>query len=812
MQDLHYAWVSLRRSPGLAITVLLTFALGVGTTTAVFSVVHGILLRPLTYPDPGQLVRVWEEHPGGSTLAGQRWLSNRTFAAWSTNPATIEGAGAFASRELTVAFEDGEPLRAPGAPVSPVVFRLLRATPSLGRFFEDAEARPGANRVVVLSDRLWRDRFAAAPDVLGRTFAIDGEAHTIVGVARASLEFPDRRVLFWIPNVIPDVAAEPARTAVFSAIARLRPGVTPAQAEAEGTAAARSMPRPQSTDLMFGKGGPVVVHVRPLAADMTTTVRPALLVVTAAVVLLLLIGCANIANLLLSRGIARERELAIRVAIGASRARLVRQLLTESAALSLAGGAIGLVLAALLVRTLPAFAPARLPRLEDVRVDWIVMGFSVASSLIAGLAAGVAPALRASRPEVYQAVRGGGAGTGGAAGGPQARHLRSALLVIEAGLAVLLVVGAGLLARSFTRLVAVDAGYTADRVLTARVQLPRQAPPEQTAQFIESALDRLRRLPGVAAAGAGSMMPMNSMTAITTFTLPAPVAGTKPSTVRAVTYTITPGYAEALSLRLHEGRFFAPDDRRAGVRPVLVNREFVQRHINGRAVGRRLGPLYDSDKPRDTEIVGIVGNVLKDGNDRAAEPEIYFVQAHANRGIVGFVNLVVRTTGDPAALADDVRALVREADGRVVVERIEPLASLVRASVEQPRFGVTVVTTFAALALVLAAIGLYGVMSYNVSQRRKELGIRSALGASRAALARLVLREALSLSVAGVALGLVSAALLTRLIQSLLFGVSSLDPLTYATAPAILLAVALSAGLIPASRAARTDPARVLND
>jgi ABC-type antimicrobial peptide transport system permease subunit len=319
-------------------------------------------------------------------------------------------------------------------------------------------------------------------------------------------------------------------------------------------------------------------------------------------------------------------------------------------------------------------------------------------------------------------------------------------------------------------------------------------------------------MPGVVSAGAGSMMPMTRMTAISTFTLPQSVAGTKPSTARAVTYTITPGYAESLALRLREGRLFTERDHQSGPRPLLVNEEFVRQYISGAAVGQRIGSLYSSDRGLETEIVGVVANVLKDGNDRSPEPEIYFLHSTGNRRIIGYVNLVLRTAGNPAAVADEVRGLVRQTDRRAVIERIDPLTTLVSASVEQPRFGVTVLSAFAALALTLAAVGLYGVLSYGVSQRRKELGVRAALGADRSSLVGLVLREALTVTLVGAAVGLAAAAALTRLIQSLLFGISPLDPPTYVSAPGVLLVIATIAGLVPALRAARTDPAEVLRE
>ncbi|MGH9331662.1 MAG: ABC transporter permease, partial [Vicinamibacterales bacterium] len=405
LKDVRYALVTMRRNPGFAAAGLITLALGIGATAAVFSVVYGVLLRPLPYPNPERLVRLWEEHPGGSTAAAQRWLSSRTYYAWMEQPRMLEGAGGYSRYEYTIAFGD-EVVRIFGSELSPSLFSLLGATPAVGRFFTPDEAVEGSHRVAILTDRLWRERYGADLGVLHKSIVIDGEPHAIVGVAHPELTFPDRRVLFWVPYVVPRVAGDSPSTRAFSAIGRLKPGVSTAQAEAEGTAAARSMPRPMSTELFFGKGGPVVVHARPLAEDMTATVGPALRVLAGAVALVLLIACANVANLFLSRGVARQRELALRAAIGASRGRLARQLLTESLVLSIAGGIVGLLLASGLVRVLPALAPAGFPRLDDVRLDWRVIAFTALASIFTALASGLAPAIRGVRFELSESLHG----------------------------------------------------------------------------------------------------------------------------------------------------------------------------------------------------------------------------------------------------------------------------------------------------------------------------------------------------------------------------------------------------------------------
>jgi putative ABC transport system permease protein len=806
-QDLRYAIVSAHRHLGFAAAVLITIALGIGATTAVFSIVYGVLVRPLPYPAGDRLVRLWEEHPGGVSPAGNRWLSNHTYFAWVTHARTLEGIGAYATYDYTVTFGD-EAARLPGSAVSPSVFALLGVTPARGRFFTPEEIQEGLNQVVVISDRLWHDRYGSDTAIIGRSLIIDEKPHTIVGIARPDLRFPDNRVLFWVPNAIPLVT--PDATRPFSALGRLRSGVTTAQAESEGTAIARIVGRPAvSTELFFGKGGPVIVHARTLVEDVTAPIRPALLLMSAAVTLLLLMACANVANLFLSRGIARQRELAIRAAIGGSRGRLVRQLFTESVALSMVGGLLGVLVAWALMRVVPPLAPAQFPRLDAVRVDASMMLIAAVASMFTAVASGLAPAVRGSRFNLVAAMRGGDDTSTGGFRGPRARRLRQYVLALETAFAVILLVSAGLLARSFVRLLNVDAGYRADHVLVARVQLPQSATPERMAALIDRLLIRVRGTPGVLAAGAGNMMPLLRMTAMTTFPVP-PVAGATPVMRRAVTYVVTPGYAEALALRLREGRLFTEADVIPGTRTVLVNEEFARQYLAGSPVGRRFNGLYGDDKTITTEIIGIVGSVLKDGNDREPQPEIYFAHGSATHRIESFVNIIVRTTGQPAVLAPGLRDIVREADSAAVVQEIAPLSSLLARSVDQPRFSMMVLATFAILALTLASVGLYGVISHTVAQRQREFGIRAAIGASRFDLVRLVLREGLGLTIAGVGMGLLVSTWLTPFMRATLFGVTPLDGVVFAVAPLLLIAVATLACVYPAFRAASTDPVLAL--
>jgi predicted permease len=512
--------------------------------------------------------------------------------------------------------------------------------------------------------------------------------------------------------------------------------------------------------------------------------------------------------------VARQRELAVRAAIGASRARIVRQLLAESALLSAGGGLLGLGVAWLFVRVLPAVAPDRFPRLDQVQLDTRVLAFAMLVTLATLVLAGLVPAWRGARFDMSETLRGSDGATAGGFRGLRARRLRDGLLVAEAALAVMLLVGAGLLARSFVTLIRVDPGYVTDGVLTARVLMPRGATAARTAQFIDALLLRVRAMPGVVAAGAGNMMPMTGMTAISTFTLPEPGPSGTPTVARSVTYVVTPGYAEALGLRLRVGRFIDERDATSGVRPLVVNDEFVRRYLAaGPVVGRRFSAgLFASETNVTTEIIGVVGTVLKDGNDRQPEPEIYLAHGSHGRGIQSFVNLVVRTADAPARLAPTLRHVIRALERDATIEGIEPLADQLSASVAQPRFAAAVLAAFAGVALALASVGLYGVLSYSVSQRRRELAVRAALGASRRRLMTLVLREGLAVTAIGMALGLAAAAALTRWLQSALFGITPLDPPAFAAAAILLLVVAAMACVAPAGRAASVDPAEAFRD
>jgi putative ABC transport system permease protein len=824
LQDCRHTLRLLAGHPGFAAAALLTIALGVGGTAAVFSVVYGVLLRPLPYAEPERIVRMWEEHPGAVAPIGGQRLSGPAYREWSlarSSPRSFEAIGAFGGQDYTVGGNTtgaGPAQRILGTRVTPSVFRLLRVSPAAGRFFADADADEGAPPVVVLSHEFWRTRFGAA-DAIGRTLTIDGVERRIIGITPPGFAFPERAaglrdarrgVMLYTPYA---PRQRPGRLVIdfTEAIARLAPGVTVAQAEAEGTALARRVARPRA-DLIFGKGGPVEVRVRPLADQMTMKVRPALMVLAAGVALVLLIACANLANLFLSRGSARSRELAVRAALGAGRRRLMRQLFTESVVIALLGGALGIALGAGLTAAVPALAPADFPRLYDIRVDARFLAVAVLAAIFAGVASGAVPALKGSRFDLAAAMQSGGARSVGTSGG----GLRRLLLAVEAALAVVLLIGAALLARSFAELVTVDAGYDAEGVLTADVRLPADPADKndaRTSQRAVALVERLRAIPGVRAVGAGDMAPFGSVLSSFGFTLPGMTGmDGKPvmsPTLRAI---VTPGYAEALGMRLKEGRWFRDEDMSSAIRPILVNEAFVKAYMSdGRPVTGRthigMFPRWLGEQTAVT-IVGVVDNVLPAELDARAQPQIFVVQGGG--AYIGFVTLVMRTDGDPAAVMPAVKALVQQIEPAATIERMSPLAAKVSASVEEPRFATVVLAAFAGLALTLAATGLYGVLSFNIAQRRRELAVRVALGATRRDLVTMVMREGLTMTLIGLAAGMALAAALTRMMASALFGITPLDAVSFSIAPLLLAAIACIACLLPARRALAIDPGEAL--
>ena len=790
---------------------LVTIALAVGGTSAVFAVVYGVLFRSPPYEQAERLVRIWEAHPGAKEPIPGSKLSGPTYRAWSAAAQTVQDVAAFGGHDYTLTAADRVD-RVRGTRVTPSLFRVLGVPPGVGRFFSDADAHEGATPVVVLSDGFWRDRFGSDPAAIGQSLTLDGLPHHIIGVAPPGFAFPDKSVglrddrqeiRLYTPLT---VQATAGATVIdyTEAIARLKPGMTIAQAEVEGTSFARAVDRPMA-DLVFGKGSQVEVRARSLVDQMTTGVRPALEVLAAAVTLILLVACANLANLFLARGGDRVREMALRSALGASRPRLVQQLVVESLVISLMGGTLGLLTGWALTSVVPALAPADFPRLDEIRVDGAFVMVAAIAAMVVGTLSGIAPAVKGSSVPLMMSMQGGARSVVGTSG----RRLRRVLLGLEAAFAVVLLVGAVLLARSFVALVRVDAGYDPAGVLTADVRLPDGA----TSHVAPAVVERLRATPGVRAAGAGDMAPFGSLLSRFGFKLPGVVdADGKAVTAMALRAIITPGYAEALGMRLMEGRLFRAQDSTSASRAMLVNESFAKTYFtDGRpATGRRFTGLFPRWLGTDTvvEVVGVVGDMLPADLDGRRQPQIFVAQG--GKAQIGHVTLVVRTDGDASAIAPLVHSVVRQLAPGATVERMGPLGAKISASVAAPRFTTAVLTVFALLALALAATGLFGALSYDIAQRRRELGVRTALGATGGDIVRMILREGLAPTGVGLVAGVLLSTLLTRAMAGALFGITPLDPVALSAAPILLFVVALIACLIPARRAVADDPVDAL--
>jgi predicted permease len=799
LQDLAYALRTMRRDKAFTAAALVTLALGIGATAAVFSIAYNVLWRPLPCPDPDRLVRMYEEHPGAPRPPGEPELSNTTMYPWRERTTALEGMAAYYAHEFTVAV-DGEAARVHGADVSAAAFGLLRAKPALGRFFTPADEVPRPTRVVVLSDRYWRERWSASTDAIGRSFLIDGEPYQIVAVAEPGFTFPDRDTRMWVPWNDPTLTDPSVQEGMWlgPTFGRLKPGASIGLAVAEGTAVARSVKRPSAANLLFGTGVPVEVRVDTFARQMTSGVRPVFLILAVGAALALLVASANVAALFLARGVARQRELTVRAAIGATSARLARQLLTESLVLSVAGGALGVLLAAAVVRAMPALAPQSIPRLDSIHLDLSVVASAALASLVAALVAGAAPAISTARSDLFQR------------GTVPRSQAGDALLVAQCSLAALLLVGAALLGRSFMRLIAVDPGYNSENVLIARVYPHGGATDARNRRLVDDLLAKIRTDRRVVSAGAGNMMPFSDSTYITGFALPPSLGNGKPAKARAILYVVTSGYAEALGLRLREGRLLTDADAGSGAARVLVSREFVRQYLPaGTAAGRSFagGPFAAAA----TEIVGVVDDVLKDGKDQRPQPEIYAID-RPGRPIRDEIAVVVRTASSPANVVPLVRDAVRSIDPEAAVGEAGPLSARVDSSLAQPRFAMVSGWLVAMLATLLASAGLYSILSYAVVQRRRELGVRAALGAGRSNLLGIVMKRGLLFTAWGVVLGVGLASASSRLLSSVLFEVSPLDLPSYGVAAVVLLTVASAACLFPAVRASAADPAVLLRD
>ncbi|GLC26779.1 ABC transporter permease [Roseisolibacter agri] len=807
--DLRYALRRLRRARTVSAVAILTLALGIGANTALFSLVRTVLLRPLPYGAPERLTVLWNATEKGETT----WLSLRELAAIGADARAFTHVAGFTSGSANLT-GDVEPERVAIGSVTANAFATLAAAPLLGRTFRPDEGAPGAGDVAVIGHALWQRRYGGAPDVVGRTLRVNGRARTIVGVMPAAFRFPldfreGRPTELWIPQVVDTANLGGWGSRNFIGFARLRPGVAPEQGTRELRRVAQGWVR-EGFVIDDGSGrlyrAAVPVHDLVLG-DM----RRPLWILFGAVALLLLIACANAANLLLARADERRREIAVRKALGAARARVMRQLLAESVLLAAAGGACGVALAWAGTRLLASLAPASLPRVADVRVDLGVLAFTTLLAVATGFVFGLAPALQLSRPDVAGALHesGGRSGTTGRA----RQRFRRGLAVVQVAMSVVLVVGAALLLRSLVELRRVDLGFDPRGALTARLALPAAEYPEpaQVVAFHERLQQRVAQIPGVRAAAGTRLLPLTGTIGDWSITIEGRARDGRDNP-NGDWQVVMPGYFEAMRIPLRQGRTLARTDDARGVPVVVINQTMADRYWpDGDALGKRF-KWGTADQPWMT-IVGIVGVVRHNAIVEEPRAEMYVTPAHyalETGNAPRAMTLVLRTAGDPLALAAPLRAVVRELDPNVPLADVQTLERVTDDALAEPRFTTVLLALFAGLALALAAVGIYGLVSLLVTQRTHEVGIRMALGARRAAIGRMMLGQGMAVAGAGVAVGLLAAGLLSRLLTTLVYGVGTLDPLTFVAVPAVLGAVTLVATLIPARRAARVDPAIAL--
>jgi putative ABC transport system permease protein len=791
-QDMRYGMRTLLKRPGFTIVAVVALALGIGANTAIFSIVYAFLLRPLPFKEPDKLVVVFDKQPGLDTAPA----SFPEFDDWRKQSQAFEEMAALYHSNFNLTGTH-EPERVRGALVSENYFSLFGSAPMLGRSFSAEDDRPGSQPVVILSHWLWQTEFGANPEIAGRTLMLDGTAYTIIGVMPAtapSLSGANKTAL-WMP-LERELPWKERGSHFLNVFARLKPGVSLERAQADMNLIAERLEGEYHTGH--------TIRLSSFKERLVGDVRPHLLLLLGAVGLVLLIACANVANLLLARATTRSKEFAIRAALGAGRLRLVRQLLTESVLLSLLGGAAGTLLALWATDVLVASWPSRVPRPDQIGVDWRVLGFTAAVTLLTGLVFGLAPALFATRTDLNESLKESSSQTTTGASRNRVRHL---LVVSELALATMLLLGAGLMLKSFWLLRGVDPGFRADNVLTVQVSLQAKKYLEEwrRAAFFREVLERTENLPGVESAGAINNLPLGGGGMNGDFELegrPPFPQGQEPMTEKYIT---SAGYAQAMGIRLLKGRFISEQDTKESPGVVVINEAMASRFWpDSDPLGQRLS--WDGKNWRT--IVGVVGDVKNEGLETSSGFQSYVPYTQTSPA---GMTIVVRAGGAQAQqLAAEIRRQVLAVDSQQPVFNIKLLDAIVADSVGGQRLTTLLLSIFGALALILAAVGIYGVLSFSVAQRTHEIGIRMALGAQTGDILKLVLGHGLLLTLAGVLVGLLAAFALTRVMRSLLYGVTATDPLTFAAASLVLILVALSATIIPAHRATRVDPMEAL--
>lgn len=802
-QDLRYALRQLRKSPGFTAVALITLALGIGANTAIFSVIDAVVLRPLPFHNPGRLVAIKTTQPGRRDDIG---VSYPAFLDWRSQNHAFEGLSAFRVDDFTLTGR-GEPLHLTGAVVSANVFSLLGVNPALGRNFVDAEDKPVSTGMpVVLSYHFWQERLGSDPNILGQNLTLSGKSFTVVGVMPSGFQFPVQStpVEFWttIGLDMESVKGNPPMTsqrgvAYLDVIARLKPHVTRAQAEAEMSRIQDGLNR------QYPENRPKGIAIIPEINDVVGNVRSGLYILFAAVGLVLLIACANLSNLLLARATARSREISVRTALGATRWAVVRQLLTESLLLAGIGAAAGLAFAVWAIRLLTALAPEQLPRVSESGLKPEVLAFTGAVAVLTSLLFGLVPALHATQRNLAASLNEGGRS---GSESRERRKLKDAFVVIETALAVVLLAAAGLLLRSLRGLGRVDPGFAKDHVITFGLDLPGRYGHLQRVQFYERLLAEIRSLPGVRSASAAFPLPLSADGVKTTFDVEGrPI---KPAELPVTTlHLVDDDYFHTLGIPLIAGRQFAPQDGAPEAMPVVVisHRLAAQIFPGENPIGKRIRPNISSG-PEDApmrRIVGVVGDVKAEGLSAPPIAESYIPYAQLP---FAPMSVMVRANGDPLEMVPVLAKEVQSVDQDLPLLHVRTLGEYVGDSIADTRFETVLLGSFGALAFVLTAVGLYGVISYMVLQRTREMGLRLALGANRGTILGMIVKSGVRLAGAGIGIGIVAALLLTRLIASLLYGVSPSDPVTFFAIPVVLIMMAVIASYIPASRAAKVDP------
>jgi putative ABC transport system permease protein len=795
-QDLRYAARMLRKNPGFTLIAVVTLALGIGANTAIFSVVDSVLLRPLPYKDPDRLVMIRETKlPQFAEFA----VAPGNFLDWQKQTTAFEHLVGTRRVSFNLTGNDNpEQLR--GMNISTDFCAMLGISPQIGREFLPEEGQPGHNNVVILSHGLWQRRFGGDPNIINQTIRLDNQSYTIVGVMPATFYFLERNYELWTPLAFtPQQAQNRGGHNIPRVIGQLKPGVTVDQARTELSTLAEQL----AIEYPINAGWNI--KLLPLLESTVTRIKPALLVLLGAVAFVLLIACANVANLLLARATGRQKEIAIRTALGAGRWRIVRQLLTESVLLSLGGGILGLLLAKWSLDILMKMAPQNLPRLSDVALDGRVLVFSAAITLLTGIVFGLVPALQASKPNINEAMKDGGRGS---TEGGRRQLIRNTLVVLEVAAALVVLVGAGLITKTFIRLQHVDTGFNPDQALAVTVSLPPAKYPEaQRIAFFQQLIEKVKPLPGVQSVGVTTLLPLSDKDPTGSFVIQGRPA-LPPGTIQPTTYSaVNADYFTAMGIPLLRGRFFTEHDRVNASAVIIVNETMVRKMFPDEdPIGKYITFGNPDKNPTWMEIVGVVGDVKHYALDRETTMQTYWPYTQDTNASM---TLVVRTTGDPTSLTPAIRSEVLSLDKEQPISAADTLDQLVSTSIAQQQFSMLLFAIFAVVAMALASIGIYGVLSYSVIQRTHEIGIRLALGAQVSDVLRMVIKQGLWLAITGIACGVAVALTLAKLTTSfsdLLYGVKATDPMTFAVIAIALLCVALVACYIPARRATKVDP------